>query len=175
MKRSMVKGRLRVSQKSKNEILALYVSGANMYDIVDIYLFNKYIFMYRNKINPSREALEFEMIVNPAAPVRNVKGEDKVKEQVKTFVEFAEKLCDACVNVRQEKVKLVRVSSWLTCPFKEAVATRVSPPPACYAITGPAACSRNDDNTFCPLLHVPLYRNGEVIMLQGVTYKPERR
>ena len=52
------------------EILALSVAGANLYDIVDKYVYSvKYIFIYRNKINPPRKALEFERTVNHAAPV----------------------------------------------------------------------------------------------------------
>lgn len=90
------------------------------------------------------------------------------------LVEWALEVCESCVKLRQQRVRLVCITSWLSCPFKERI-TRVSPPPACLVTSGPEKCSRNDDNKFCPLLHSPLYLDGEIIMLAGVKYDTEKR
>lgn len=91
--------------------------------------------------------------------------------QVKALVVLAEKICNECASLRQETVKLVSIMNSQTCPFKEVVTTRVEPPPACHAVTGPLRCSYSSPRTAlqtCPLSRTPLYHNGEIIMLSGV-------
>lgn len=95
--------------------------------------------------------------------------------QEQNLVRLATQVCEACTSVRQERVKLVRITSWLTCPFKERVTTRVRPPPACYVADGPELCVQNTSPDNCPLLTGPLYRNGEIIMLAFIRYSTERR
>lgn len=89
----------------------------------------------------------------------------------KRLVEMATEICETCVSLRQQEVRLVRIDSWLSCPFKRTVAS-IAPPPICLA--RPGNCVRNDGYDKCPLSKTPLYLDGEIIMLEGISYKVKR-
>jgi len=97
------------------------------------------------------------------------------------FVKLAEDICKECTSIRQEKVRLVIIENWESCPFKacpfikERVTARVNPPHVCRVKDGPADCTQDSDDERCPLRKSALYFDGDVIMLEGVNYKRERR
>ena len=96
-------------------------------------------------------------------------------QQKLKLVEIAKDICEQCTSQRQEKINLVHIDSWLSCPFKENKGGRDYPPSSCFAVCGPSVCCGYDDNAVCPLIETPLYLNGEVIMLRDVQYKIRRK